>query len=119
MGLKPRVALMEPSPATAALNETGTYFALALIVASGEAFAGSPAPYNGSASTVITTVAQPFARDCFIAAGGLAAAYNRRCESIGFNQRFFCSASESGHRITTTWRRGGKIHERGGEVGLE
>jgi hypothetical protein len=60
--------------------KTPTYFALALIVASGEAFAGSPAPNNGSASTVITTVAQPFERDCFIAAGGFAAAYNLRCK---------------------------------------
>src|SRR5436309_3344233 len=60
--------------------KTGTYFALALIVATGEAVAGSPAPYNGSDSTVITTVVQPFARDCFIAAGGSAAASNLRCK---------------------------------------
>ena len=57
-----------------------TYFALAIIVASGEAFAGSPAPYNGRASTAITTGFQPLALDCFIAAGGSAAAYNLRCK---------------------------------------
>ena len=57
-----------------------TYFALAIIVASGGAFAGSPAPYNGRASIVITTGLQPLALDCFIAAGGSAAAYNLRCK---------------------------------------
>jgi hypothetical protein len=67
--------------------KTGTYFALALIVASGEAFAGSPAPYNGSASTVTKTVFQPFALDCFIAAGGLATTYNLRCKGHQISEK--------------------------------
>jgi hypothetical protein len=33
--------------------KTRTYFALALIVASGDAFAGSPAPYNGGRDTAV------------------------------------------------------------------
>jgi hypothetical protein len=71
---------MEPSPTKPRPMKTGAYFVLALIAGSGGAFAGSPAPYNATASTVITPVPQPLLRDCFIAAGGLAAAYNRRCK---------------------------------------
>ena len=54
--------------------KTGPYFALALIliVATGEAFGGSPVPHKKSASF--------FAQDCFIAAGGTAGAYNLRCK---------------------------------------
>jgi hypothetical protein len=49
----------------------GTYFAFALIVATCEASAGSPAPHSS---------APFFSVDCFIAAGGTAAAYNHRCK---------------------------------------
>src|SRR5438093_5180686 len=49
------------------------YFALALIVATGEAFAGSP---------VADYKSPPFVLDCFIAAGGTAAAYNLRCKRV-------------------------------------
>ena len=54
-----------------------SYFALALIVAIGEAFAASPVPDSRSAA---------FALNCFIAAGGTAAAYNLRCKGLPISE---------------------------------
>jgi hypothetical protein len=51
--------------------KTGPYFALALIAATGEAFAGSPLP---------------MAQDCCSAAGGTAAAYNFRCKGLPISE---------------------------------
>lgn len=63
----------------------GIYFALALIVATCEAFAGSAAPHSS---------APVFSVDCFIAAGGTAAAYNLRCKGHPI------TAAEAGERYS-------------------
>ncbi len=63
----------------------GTYFSLALIVATCEASAGSPAPHSS---------APFFSVDCFIAAGGTAAAYNHRCKGHPI------TAAEAGERYS-------------------
>ena len=51
--------------------KTGPYFALALIVVTGEAFAGSPLSMT---------------QDCFIASGGTAAGYNLRCKGLPISE---------------------------------
>jgi hypothetical protein len=63
----------------------GIYFALALIVATCEVFAGSPAPHSS---------APFFSLDCFIAAGGTAVAYNLRCQGHPI------TAAEAGERYS-------------------
>jgi hypothetical protein len=55
------------------------YLALGLIVATAEAFAGSPATYSGGASTPKIEASADFALGCFVAAGGSAPLYNVRC----------------------------------------
>ena len=53
--------------------------ALGMIFAAAEAFAGSVPPDTSNATAVISIARSRDLLGCFVAAGGLAAVYNKRC----------------------------------------